>query len=171
MEKDIFTINKASFEQIYLQHWEGMFAYCLKNIQDEDLAKEIVQEVFKSLWERREKLEINEVDRYLIRSVKLKTFEYIRNRQTRQQHHEKISIQTQTHYSEDHLVTDELSIQITKLINNLPKQCKNVFNMSRNQGLTNKEIARQLYISERAVEYHISKALHTLRIELDKYIH
>jgi len=171
LEKETFIINKNSFEQIYLQYWEGMFAFCLKNIHDEDLAKEIVQEVFKSLWERREELELKEVNRYLIRSVKLKTFEYIRNKQTRQQHLEKIISQSATHYSEDHMIADELSLKIAKLINSLPKQCKNVFKMSRDQGLTNKEIASQLYISERAVEYHISKALQTLRIELDEYIH
>ncbi|UZJ64936.1 LuxR C-terminal-related transcriptional regulator [Sphingobacterium sp. KU25419] len=42
--------------------------------------------------------------------------------------------------------------------------------MSRDQGLTNKEIATKLYISERAVEYHISKALKTLKTELTDYI-
>ncbi|UIR55509.1 RNA polymerase sigma-70 factor [Sphingobacterium sp. SRCM116780] len=170
MESGIFIINTKSFEQIYLQYWEGMFAFCLKNIQDEDLAKEIIQEVFKSLWERRDTLHLKEVERYLIRSVKLKTFEYIRNKVSRQQHIENFTSERETHYTEDPLVAEELSQKISRLINDLPKQCKNVFQMSRNQGLTNKEIAHKLYISERAVEYHISKALKALKTELTDYI-
>ena len=134
-----------------------MFAFCLKNIQDEEVAKEIVQEVFKSLWERRDSLRLKEVERYLIRAVKLKTFEYIRNKVTRQQHLENFTTNKQNYYVEYPLIAEELSQKISKLV-------------SRDQGLTNKEIATKLYISERAVEYHISKALKTLKMELTDYI-
>lgn len=147
-----------------------MFAFCLKNIQDEEVAKEIVQEVFKSLWERRDSLRLKEVERYLIRAVKLKTFEYIRNKVTRQQHLENFTTNKQNYYVEYPLIAEELSQKISKLVNELPAQCKKVFQMSRDQGLTNKEIATKLYISERAVEYHISKALKTLKMELTDYI-
>lgn len=147
-----------------------MFAFCLKNIQDEEVAKEIVQEVFKSLWERRDSLRLKEVERYLIRAVKLKTFEYIRNKVTRQQHLENFTTNKQNYYVEYPLIAEELSQKISKLVNELPNQCKKVFQMSRDQGLTNKEIATKLYISERAVEYHISKALKTLKMELTDYI-
>lgn len=170
METKIFIINKENFEQIYLQYWEGMFAFCLKNIQDEEVAKEIVQEVFKSLWERRDDLRLKEVERYLIRAVKLKTFEYIRNKVTRQHHLENFSNNAQNYYLEYPLIAEELSQKISTLVNKLPAQCKNVFQMSRDQGLTNKEIANKLLISERAVEYHISKALKTLKTELNDYI-
>lgn len=170
LDTNFFIINKDSFEQIYLQYWEGMFAFCIKNIQDEEVAKEIVQEVFKSLWERRDDLRLLEVERYLIRAVKLKTFEYIRNKVTRQQHLENIINTAENHYVEHPLIVQELSEKISSLVNKLPAQCKNVFQMSRDQGLTNKEIAHKLYISERAVEYHISKALKTLKTELTEYI-
>ena len=102
MDTKIFIINKDSFEQIYLQYWEGMFAFCIKNIQDEEVAKEIVQEVFKSLWERRDDLRLLEVERYLIRAVKLKTFEYIRNKVTRQHHLENIINTAENHYVAKH---------------------------------------------------------------------
>lgn len=170
LEKEFFIIDKAGFEQIYLRHWEGMFAFCLSSIKDEEHSKEIVQDVFKSLWERREELRLIEVERYLIRSVKLKTFEYIRNKVSRQQHLDNISNTREEHYVDNSLIADELAKKISHLIDSLPKQCKNVFRMSREQGLTNKEIAHKLYISERAVEYHISRALKTLKTELTEYI-
>ncbi|WP_400262255.1 sigma-70 family RNA polymerase sigma factor [Sphingobacterium sp. SG20118] len=74
------------------------------------------------------------------------------------------------YYLEYPLIAEELSQKISTLVNKLPAQCKNVFQMSRDQGLTNKEIANKLLISERAVEYHISKALKTLKTELNDYI-
>lgn len=170
MGKEFFIIDKAGFEQIYLQYWEGMFAFCWSNINDEEHSKEIVQDVFKSLWERRHELRLIEVERYLIRSVKLKTFEYIRNKVSRQQHLENMSNESQDHYLDNSLIAEELAQKISHLIDGLPKQCKKVFQMSREQGLTNKEISHQLHISERAVEYHISRALKTLKTELTEYI-
>lgn len=170
METDFFIIDRKNFEQIYLRHWEDMFAFCLSNIQDEEHSKEIVQDVFKSVWERREELRLKDVERYLIRSVKLKTFEYIRNKVSRQQHLNNISNITESQYSDNTLIAEELANKISKLVNTLPNQCRKVFQMSREQGLTNKQIAQELVISERAVEYHISRALKTLKTELIEYI-
>ncbi|MGJ1496144.1 RNA polymerase sigma-70 factor [Sphingobacterium spiritivorum] len=170
LEETKFIITHESFEQLYLDHWEKLFFFCVKTIQDEEIAKEIVQEVFKSVWERKDKLELKEVERYLIRSVKLKTFEYIRNKVTRQQHHEVILNAYKEEYHENSVEVQELSSKINNLIGSLPNQCKNVFKMSRHEGLTNKEIASRLYISERAVEYHISRALSTLKTHLSDYI-
>jgi hypothetical protein len=58
---------------------------------------------------------------------------------------------------------------LDQAVDSLPKQCKNVYKLSRDEGLTNKEIATNLLISERAVEYHISKALSVIKIRLKKY--
>jgi len=170
LETDFFIIDRKSFEQIYLRHWEDMFAFCLSNIQDEEHSKEIVQDVFKSVWERREELRLKDVERYLIRSVKLKTFEYIRNKVSRQQHLNNISNITESQYSDNTLIAEELADKISYLVTTLPNQCRKVFQMSREQGLTNKQIAEKLVISERAVEYHISRALKTLKTELIEYI-
>ncbi len=169
-DKDVFIITRSSFEQLYLQYWERLYAFCLKTIEDEETAKEIVQEVFKSLWERRETLQLQEVERYLIRSVKFKAYEHIRNRVIRAQHHEVILHHRETSYTEDQLGAQELLSHIRHLVNTLPKQCKNVFQLSREQGLSNREIASKLLISERAVEYHISRALRTLKTHLSDYV-
>jgi len=170
LETTTFIITHKSFEQLYLDHWEKLFFFCVKACQDEDVAKEIVQEVFKSLWERKDSLQLKEVERYLVRSVKLKSFEHIRNKVTRQQHHTQILHSFREEYQDHHMETQELSSKINHLISSLPNQCKNVFRMSRNEGLTNREIAARLYISERAVEYHITRALSTLKTHLADYI-
>lgn len=165
---ETLRITRSSFEELFERYWKRMFAFALKMTADDDDAKEIVQEIFKSLWERREELSIQDVERYLLRSVKLKTMEYIRNRSTKQRHHEIILNTTKIDYEDQHVQVKELNTKVHNLVESLPKQCKNVFRMSREEGLTNKEIARLLLISERAVEYHISKALSTLRIGLGR---
>lgn len=167
-EKAALSINRSSFEELFNTFWKRMFAFAVKMTEDDEDAKEIVQEVFKSLWERRIDLSIKDAERYLLRSVKLKSLEYIRNKATRQKHHDLILKNSKIDYEDHHLQEKELKDKLDTVVDSLPKQCKNVFKMSREEGLTNKEIAQVLFISERAVEYHISRALSTLRIALEQ---
>ncbi|WP_437919459.1 RNA polymerase sigma-70 factor [Sphingobacterium sp. LRF_L2] len=160
---NVISISEKTFEQLFQEYWQRMYVFALKTTDNEDDSKEIVQDVFKSLWERRESLSIRDADRYLLRSVKLRALEFIRNKATRQRHHNIILDRSATDYEDQHIQIKELNLKLQRIIESLPKQCKNVFKMSREEGLSNKEIAKTLLISERAVEYHISKALLTLR--------
>lgn len=165
-----FFIDRASFEQLYNSNWEKLYLFACKILQDEELAKEVIQDIFKSIWERRNTLQIQEIDHYLIRAVKMQTFTILRNRQKHQIHHQEIGLISSKHYTEESIYNKELADKIQGLIGELPKQCKHVFQLSRDQGLSNRQISQELLISERAVEYHISKALNVLRTELVEYI-
>lgn len=158
-------INKVTFETIYERYWEKVYAICYNNIKESEVAKELVQDIFKSLWERRDKLELTTVENYLARSAKFKTFEYIRNKVNRQRLLENTLHQCPlaTNCTEDRIVFSNLLEKVNMLIEKLPCQCKKVFKMSREEGLTNKQIASILLISERAVEYHITRALSSLK--------
>ncbi|PVH27050.1 RNA polymerase sigma-70 factor [Sphingobacterium corticibacter] len=166
LHTQLLQITTDSFKQLFERYWKRLFAFAIKMTADEEDAKEIVQEIFKSLWERRDNLNIQDVERYLLRSVKLKTMEYMRNKSTKQRHHDIILSTTKIDYEDQQVQVKELSHKVNNLVESLPKQCKNVFKMSREEGMTNKEIAHLLLISERAVEYHISKALSALKIGL-----
>lgn len=172
LENNIHTsqpgIDQNRFEALFQTYWKRMYAFALKTTDDEYDAQDIVQQIFKSLWERRSTLNLTDAERYLLRSVKLKSLEYIRNKSTRNRHHNVILTQSSEGYEDNQVNFRELKTRINNIIDTLPKQCKNVFKMSREQGLTNKEIAQMLYISERAVEYHISKALIVFRTHFDK---
>ena len=168
-----FKIDEKTFKQIYLLHWEKVYAVCYNNIREAEPAKGMVQEIFKSLWERKDELEINtSIERYLLRSAKFKVFEYIRNSKSRREHTE-IALSSychSAHCTENEVMFNVLKDKVDNLVDTLPCQCRNVFKMSREQGLSNKEIASSLLISERAVEYHITRALTTLRSSLTEYI-
>lgn len=167
-----FRIDEKSFRQIYMTYWDKVFAICYNNLGKPEVAKEMVQDIFKSLWERREELEItNSVERYLLRSAKLKVFEYLRNTKSRKEHtaHALVNHCNHSDCTENMVMYNSLKDQVDVLIDTLPCQCRNVFKMSREQGLSNKEIASSLLISERAVEYHIARALTTLKANLTDY--
>ncbi|GAB3250998.1 RNA polymerase sigma-70 factor [Larkinella harenae] len=167
-----FKIDEQSFRDIYGRHWESVFAVCYNNLRDAEVSKGMVQDIFKSLWERRDELEITvSIERYLLRSAKFKVFEYLRNSKIRQEYtQEAISrAYTADNGTENDIFYNSLKEKINGLVETLPCQCRNVFKMSREQGLSNKEIAISLLISERAVEYHITRALSTLRANLSEY--
>ncbi|MEM9327355.1 MAG: RNA polymerase sigma-70 factor [Bacteroidota bacterium] len=160
------------FEQIYRLHWKKLFGICLYQVQDEELAKEIIQDIFKSLWERRSKLEINSsLEAYLIRAVKLEVMDYFRTKANHDQHLMHVVAETvhEEDTTEQTLDLQELNETMEVLIEQLPAQCKRVFELSRQVGLKNREIAAELLISEKAVEYHITKALNHLRSNLPAY--
>lgn len=171
-DKISFKIDEDSFKEIYNLYWEKVFSVCYTNIGETESAKGMVQEIFKSLWERKDELEITQsVEKYLVRSAKFKVFEYIRNKKIREQHLENIASHqlTAVNYTENEVMLSSLTEKISALIENLPNQCRRVFKMSREDGLSNKEIASDLLISERAVEYHISKAVTSLKSNLTEY--
>lgn len=168
-----FKIDETSFKQIYSLYWEKVFAVCYHNIRETEPAKGMVQDIFKSLWERKDELEITaSVERYLLRSAKFKVFEYLRNNRSRKEHTEKAlsDYSNSANCTENDVMFNTLKNQVEVLVSTLPCQCQNVFKMSREQGFTNKEIAASLFISERAVEYHITRALNTLRSNLTEYL-
>lgn len=160
------------FKAIYDTFWEKVYAVCYNNTRDVELAKDLTQEIFTSIWERRDTLTIEKsMDRYLVRAAKLKVAEYYRNKSIREKHRE--------HICQDHCKTAcctkddvDYSLLVQKLglyIDELPCRCQEVFRMSREDGFTNKQIAEKLDISQRAVEYHISKALRLLKEKMPEY--
>ena len=166
-------INENSFKQIYTLHWEKVFAVCYNNIRETEPAKGMVQDIFKSLWERKDELEITiSVERYLLRAAKFKVFEYLRNTRSRKEHNEKALADycNASNCTENDVMYNSLKEKVSGLVDTLPNQCRNVFKLSREQGLSNKEISQSLLISERAVEYHITRALSTLKANLTEYL-
>lgn len=165
-------INEESFATIYNLYWEMVYGICYNNTRESETAKEMVQDIFKSLWERKDELVINDsIERYLMRSAKLKVFEHIRNKACQKKHIECIQQDycNVSNCTEDSIFFNNLSEKVNILIDRLPCQCRNVYRMSRKEGLSNKQIALTLLISERAVEQHITKALRTLRENLHEY--
>lgn len=165
-------INEATFTYIYELYWEKVYTVCYTNLEDSELAREMVQDIFKSLWERRDSLEITQsAERYLLRAAKLKVFEYIRNNRIRSAHLATIANcqHAQGNTTENDVLHSCLSQKLNVLVDTLPTEGRKIFTMSRELGLSNKEIAVNLSVSERKVEYQLTKALRFLKSNLQEY--
>ena len=162
--------NEAAFTEIYKRYWDKVYAVACHRLNDETEAEEVVQDVFFSFWKRRAQLEIkNSLNTYLAVAVKYQVI----NRQTRK-HHKTIEMEsmsaqedsgedsTQLWFSER-----ELKQQLEDAINKLPEKCRVVFRMSRYEEKSNAEIAKELGVTEKNVEAHITRALGSLRKTLD----
>lgn len=158
--------SEAAFTEIYTRYWDKIYAVACHRLKDVTEAEEVVQDVFFSLWKRRESLEIkNTLNTYLAIAAKYQVI----NRQTRKYHK---TVEMNTAVPEDDFGVDstqlwfserELKQQLNDAIDKLPEKCRVVFRMSREEDKTNAEIAKELGVTEKNVEAHITRALGNLR--------
>ena len=157
--------DPQSFERIYSLHWKKVYAVCYNNTKLVEVAQEMVQEIFLSLWERRDSISITSpIEHYLVRAAKMKVFEYIRNKNIHETHLAKIQQNSvcSTSCTEHEILYNDLNEHLQTLLNQLPSQSQRVY-LLRKEGLSNKEIAATMEISEKAVEYHTTKTLRFLQ--------
>ncbi|MEM8569070.1 MAG: RNA polymerase sigma-70 factor [Bacteroidota bacterium] len=160
------------FEVVYRKYIAKLCRIAFNQTRDESTAQSIVQNVFTQLWERRDTLAIQgPLENYLVRAVKLAVMDYLRNQSKRRVHLENhLSDYCGTkHCTEELVAFNELETRVNNLTDQLPCQCRKVYELSRKKGLTNKEIASSLLISEKTVEAHLTRALKHLKVNLSEY--
>lgn len=139
--------------------------YAFELTNDHDLAKDIVQNVFINIWRIRIKLKDDfAIKSYLYKSVYNEFLNQKRNRKLVVQLDKKyIDTLSQVVEENNERSLEELMILIKQEIENLPPKCKRIFLLSKQEGLSNIEIAEYLNVSIKSVEAHITKAFSTLR--------
>lgn len=171
MSQQLLQINnQREFQTIYHQHFNGLANYAYAVLKDKDAAKDVVQDVFLDLWNKRASLEIKtSLEAYLVRAVKFKSIDFIRKDKTKQQYVANMTPST-IPITEDNQGEDEQRVEQKKrlayAIAQLPTKCRQVFLLSRLNGYTYKEIAAEMDISTKTVENQISRALKLLRQKL-----
>jgi RNA polymerase sigma-70 factor (ECF subfamily) len=148
-------------------------AYAFELSNDYDLAKDIVQNVFVNIWRIRLKLKDDfAVKSYLYRSVYNEFLNQERNRKLLVRLDKKyIDVLNQVVEEDNHESMERLMIVVKREIENLPPKCKRTFLLSKQEGLSNIEIAAHLNVSIKSVEAHITKAYAILRKKVGTKIH
>jgi len=163
--------NRYAFDLIYNKYCEILFVHAYRVIRDRDACMDIVQEIFAWFWTNRELLEIKSLKPYLLAAVKFQVANYIRRNKIHSSYIQNLAtINSSVSMMDEISEVKELRELITHLTSLLPEKCRQVFQLSRNEYLSNKEISAKLGISEKTVEMHITLALKRLRVGVADYL-
>jgi len=148
--------------EIYNRYWDKMLAVAFNRLGNQEEAEECVQDVLYKLWKLRSDFSLAKIElsNYLARAIRNQSFNILDQRYRARLKSELYTPAADINNlsPERELILRELQQQIDNSINALPPQCQLVFKLSRQDGLSNKEIAEKLNLSENTIKSHLKKA-------------
>ena len=170
------------FNQLYTEYKSRFIRFAISYIQDEEVAKDIVADAFMYYWEHKEELaENSNIPTYIFTIIKNKALNYLQHQKIKQ--HAGEIIQGKIQYELDMRIftldacspTELFSEEIRELtqtaLKKLPEHTRQIFIESRMKNKSHKEIAKNLSISTKTIEFHISKVNKVLRVYLRDYLY
>ncbi|KQR72285.1 RNA polymerase sigma factor [Pedobacter sp. Leaf176] len=164
--------DKYAFEEIYERFNGLLYIYACKLVTDKEDARDIVQEIFVYLWSNLNIKIKSQLSAYLYTAVRYKVFDWIDKNKSKSNY-----LLSLEHFSEtgdcitdDYIREKEFASIIEKEVSLLPAKMRQIFEMSRRQHLSQKEIAEILHLSDKTVKKQMSNALKVLRLKLTSFI-
>lgn len=157
--------DKRAFSEIYDLFWDKLYYLAYRKLQNQADAEEIVQDVFVTLWNKREDLTIQNLNSYLAAMVRYAVYKLLaRKVQSKNREavfHERLG----TQLSIDDAISDKIILEkIWELSNQLPERCKLVFQQNKLEDQLLDDVAESLDISKKTAEAHLTKALKLIRV-------
>jgi len=166
--------DEQAFELLYRKYFRRLCAFANKYLNNYEATQEVVQDVFFTIWEKRENLDSDKpILSFLFQSTKNKSLHILEHSKVEEKYQEVIKYaysQGEFFDAADSLLAKELEAKFGEIIESLPEQCRKVFLLSRQEGKKYREIAEELNISEKTVETHMNRALKVFRKELKDYL-
>ena len=163
--------DRVAFYHIYERYSKRLYGFVLRYIKQKEDAEEIVQEVFVKIWESRNKIDAySSFESFLFTIAYNTTISLLRKRTNEKKYLEYLkSLQQSTNSPDliDEIQFNELNDRVQSLLNELTPRQKEIFKLSREEGLTHDEIARKLDISVNTVKKHMSNTLALLKSQID----
>lgn len=158
--------HDTAFNEIHRRYFKTLFISACNVLNDNEACLDIIQDVFIWFWEHRDQHNIVNIRGYLLMAVKYQVSNYIRKGKVRENY--RLNQIEEFTINEESLELRELQNIIENFTKNLPERSRLIFQMSREQNLSNKEIALQLGITEKTVSGLLSRALKKLKGDLGK---
>ncbi len=164
------------FEKIFCTYFVRLCCFADRYTNNVEESKEIVQEVFLKVWDKRAELSMGDsLEFYLFRSVKNACLNMLRHKCVVNEFQRMLYLlycreEIDDHISFQSIEVNELEKTIMNAVDNLPKECRRIFLLSREKELRYFEIAEELNISVKTVETQMSRALSRLRLSLRDYL-
>lgn len=172
--------NLTAYRELFFKYHGRLVLFANKFTGDIQVSQDLVQDAFLKLWENPDILKnIKSPKAYLFQSVRNNCRNYQRHLQIKHSAEEELAFEIDSFEKEaflnykdplHSLYEMEMEQEIEKIIQSMPYKCQKVFKMSRRDHMKNPEIARELGISVKMVEKHISKALATMRSKLSDFL-
>lgn len=168
-----------TFNRLYEQYNQRFIRFAQSYVTADEVAEDIVNDSFLYYWENKNTIADQNISAYLLTIVKHKCINYLKHLSLEQQAKAsfeslekwelQLKISTLEACDPETLLSDEIQALVRKALCSMPPQTRDILIRSRYQLQSNKEIADELHISVKSVEYHITKALKILRVVLKDY--
>lgn len=172
--------NQNAFKLLFSVYFPRLNDYAKKVVKDDGISQDIVQEVFVKVWEKRAEIENINFEAFLFCMVRNRCIDYIKRIKAENGRLQEIHILAKCEelYRIDFLGNEpyflfekELKTKYERTIENLPDRCREVFLLSRINGMKNKEIAEKLNINLKNVERHLKRASQSFREDFSEELY
>ena len=163
--------NKNAFDVMYARYWKLLYALAYNQLGTKEESEDMVQNVFERIWNNRLEQKITNLKAYLTVSVRHASINYIKSQITYRKFQEYLIFQEiEKNYSTEDIINyAELQRVVNEDLKMLPEKTVSVFRMSRFESKSVRDIATELNLTEKAVEYHITKSLKFIKDQLNVY--
>jgi RNA polymerase sigma-70 factor, ECF subfamily len=163
--------NERAFDFVFKEYYANLSRFSFSFVKEQDIAEELVQEVYLKLWKKREQLvHVENIFSYLMSMVRNQCIDYLRKEKLNSKMHLNFEPEISDNSTEEQISKNEFEEQLIRSILKLPERCRIAFELSRFDGCSNKEIAVNMKISIKGVEALIGRSLKFLRIELQEFL-
>jgi RNA polymerase sigma-70 factor (family 1) len=158
----------SAFRQLFLTLYHPLCTFCARLVKVEEVAEELVSDVFYTIWKNRDRIEVTSARAYLFAAVRNRGFDHLRKARKSISCALDEASELACDYTngQDRMVEHELTVAVEESIARLPAQCRLIFLLSREEGLKYREIATRLGLSVKTVETQMGRAFKHLRTSL-----
>jgi RNA polymerase sigma-70 factor, ECF subfamily len=171
--EEIRSGGEAAFDALFRAFYPRLCGYVVRFTRSSEIAEELVQEIFASVWQRRSTLDPKgSLDQYLFRAARNRALKYLRQQSVRNRLRDEIEPRCgdRPPTPEEEFRYDEIAAAAQRAIDGLPERCRHIFLLSREGALSYSEIAELLEISVKTVETQMGRALKAVRASLLPYL-
>ena len=165
---DLRSGSVKAFEQIFRTHWHPLYRIAKSKLRSHEEAEEVIQNIFSTLWEKREILLITNLTHYLHVALRNRILNILRDKITQDRYSDycQAFVPRGENATENLVAYGDLRAAVDLAVSHLPEKSREVFRLSRLEGRSNAEIAKLLKVSEKSIEYHLTRSLKELKVQL-----